>query len=77
MSTTNNTGTVPMFLCGDGRLLSHHLSTKYGVSLGIRQCQRLVHQFGFRRRKPRPLIAKADPVLQQEYKKTHPISKKK
>jgi transposase len=61
----------------DGRLLSHHLSTKYNVTLGIRQCQRLFSQLGFRRRKPRPLIAKADPILQQEYKKTNPISKKR
>jgi|ERR1039457_6755005 transposase len=61
----------------DGRLLSHHLSKVYGVALGIRQCQRLFHELGFRRRKPRPLIAKATPELQQEYKKTHAISKKK
>ncbi len=61
----------------DGRLLSHHLSKEYGVALGIRQCQRLFHQLGFRRRKPRPLIAKATPELQQEYKKTHAISKKR
>ncbi|MEK6672012.1 MAG: helix-turn-helix domain-containing protein, partial [Nitrospirota bacterium] len=58
----------------DGRLLSHHLSKEYRVALGIRQCQRLFHQLGFRRRKPRPLIAKATPELQQEYKKTHAIS---
>ena len=61
----------------DGRLLSHHLSQKYGVALGIRQCQRLFHQLGFRRRKPRPLIAKADPDLQMKYKKTHALSQKK
>lgn len=61
----------------DGRLLSHHLSKEYRVALGIRQCQRLFHQLGFRRRKPRPLIAKATPELQQEYKKTHAISKKR
>ena len=61
----------------DGRLLSHHLSKEYRVALGIRQCQRLFHQLGFRRRKPRPLIAKATPELQQEYKKTYAISKKR
>jgi transposase len=54
----------------DGKLLSHHLAVKYGVHLGVRQCQRLFHQFGFRRRKPRPLIAKADPEVQLKYKKT-------
>lgn len=54
----------------DGKLLSHHLAQNYGVHLGIRQCQRLFHQLGFRRRKPRPVIAKADPEAQRKYKKT-------
>lgn len=54
----------------DGKLLSHHLAQSYGVHLGVRQCQRLFHQFGFRRRKPRPLIAKADPEVKIQYKKT-------
>lgn len=54
----------------DGRLLSHHLAQRFGVRLGIRQCQRLFHQLGFRRRKPRPLIAKSDPDAQRKYKKT-------
>ena len=60
----------------DGKLLSHHLSQKYGVELGVRQCQRLFRKLGFRRRKPRPLIAKADPEAQQAFKKT-PVSGKK
>jgi transposase len=54
----------------DGRLLSHHLERTFGVRLGVRQCQRLFRQFGFRRRKPRPVIAKADPETQRAYKKT-------
>ena len=54
----------------DGKLLSHHLDACYGVQLGVRQCQRLFHELGFRRRKPRPLIAKADPQAQRRYKKT-------
>lgn len=54
----------------DGKLLSYHLDQCYGVHLGVRQCQRLFHQFGFRRRKPRPVIANADPAAQQTYKKT-------
>ncbi|MDH4187993.1 MAG: winged helix-turn-helix domain-containing protein [Nitrospira sp.] len=56
----------------DGKLLSHHLATRYGVNIGVRQCQRLFHHLGFRRRKPRPLIAKADPEAQRKYKKTEP-----
>ena len=54
----------------DGKLLSHHLWVSYGVEIGVRQCQRLFRAMGFRRRKPRPLIAKADPEAQKRYKKT-------
>lgn len=54
----------------DGKLLSYHLSQRFKVQLGVRQCQRLFHQFGFRRRKPRPVIAHADPVAQDKVKKT-------
>ena len=61
----------------DGKLLSHHLSQKYGIKIGVRQCQRLFGKMGFRRRKPRPLIAKSDPDAQKAYKKTPSISKKK
>jgi transposase len=56
----------------DGKLLAHHLTRRYYVTLGVRQCQRLFGQFGFRRRKPRPVIAKGDPVEQAAYKKTSP-----
>jgi transposase len=54
----------------DGKLLSHHLLARFGVRIGVRQCQRLFRQLGFRRRKPRPVIAKADPEAQRAYKKT-------
>lgn len=54
----------------DGKLLSHHLQKKYRLSLGVRQSQRLFNEFGFRYRKPRPLIAQSDPRLEKAYKKT-------
>lgn len=54
----------------DGKILSHHLKEKFNVELKVRQCQNLFHQLGFRRRKPRPVIAKADIEAQKEYKKT-------
>jgi len=53
----------------DGKLLSHHLSKHYSIQLGERQCRRLFGQMRFRRRKPRPVIAKADPQAQDRYKK--------
>ena len=61
----------------DGKLLSHHLYMAYHVHLGVRQCQRLFRQLDFRRRKPRPLIAQADPAAQRAYKKTPPARAKK
>lgn len=56
----------------DGKLLTHHLAQHYGVALGVRQCQRIFGQLGFRLRKPRPEIAKGDPAAQAAYKKTPP-----
>lgn len=60
----------------DGKLLSHHLAVRHGVRLRVRQCQRLFRQMGFRQRKPRPLIASADPMQQKVFKKTSPSGKK-
>jgi len=56
----------------DGKLLSHHLAVTYRIDIGVRQCQRIFHQIGFRLRKPRPLIGKGDPDVQRAYKKTLP-----
>ena len=61
----------------DGKLLSHHLAETYQVHLGVRQCQRLFRRLGFRRRKPRPVIAQADPEAQRAYKKTTPLGRPK
>jgi len=61
----------------DGKLLSYHLSQKYAIIIGVRQCQRLFGKLGFRRRKPRPLIAESNPEAQKAYKKTPPVSTKK
>ena len=61
----------------DGKLLSHHLAESFGLELGVRQCQRLFRQFDFRRRKPRPVIAEADPEAQRAYKKTAGVGRAK
>jgi len=53
----------------DGKLLSHLIDQQFSIKLGVRQCQRLFRQLGFRFRKPRPLIAKADMQMQQSFKK--------
>jgi transposase len=42
----------------------------YGIALGVRQCQRMFRQMGFRLRKPRPQVAQADPLAASAAKKT-------
>lgn len=54
----------------DGPTLAEFLARELGVKLKVRQCQRLFRQLGFRLRKPRPQVAKADPLLQAAHKKT-------
>ncbi|MFS8981645.1 MULTISPECIES: IS630 family transposase [Cupriavidus] len=54
----------------DGPVLSEHLRQRYGIKLGVRQCQRLFRQMGFRLRKPRPQVAQSDPVRVAAVKKT-------
>jgi transposase len=56
----------------DGKTLSRFIEQQWGISLGVRQCQRLFRHFGFRLRKPRPKIAHANGEAQAEYKKTAP-----
>ena len=53
----------------DGKTLSAFVKKRYRVQLGVRQCQRVFRQLGFRLRKPRPAIAHADPQLQKRHKK--------
>ena len=54
----------------DGKLLSHHLSLKYNIDLGTRQCQRIIRKLGFSLRKPMPKIAKGDASEKEKLKKT-------
>jgi transposase len=60
----------------DGKLLAEHLRVRYRIKLGVRQCQRVFRQLDFRLRKPRPLIAKADPAAQAAFKKTAPSGRR-
>lgn len=53
----------------DGKTLSAWIQRTYGIPLGVRQCQRLFRQLEFRLRKPRPMLAKADPARQKAHKK--------
>ena len=53
----------------DGKALSAYIKQQFGIQLGIRQCQRLFRQLGFRLRKPRSKIANSDPSKKEEFKK--------
>jgi transposase len=53
----------------DGKTLAAWIEKKYGIGLGVRQCQRWFRQFGFRLRKPRPVIAKGNSARQKAHKK--------
>jgi transposase len=60
----------------DGKTLAAFLQERFQVTLQVRQCQRLFRQWGFRLRKPRPLIAHADPEQQAAYKKTPGVGRR-
>ncbi len=53
----------------DGKTLSTWIEQKYDITVGVRQCQRMFRQLGFRLRKPRPALAQANPEVQQAHKK--------
>ncbi|MBU4190176.1 MAG: IS630 family transposase [Candidatus Thermoplasmatota archaeon] len=54
----------------DGKTLSRFTRKQFDVELGVRQCQRIFRQLGFRYRKPRPMIAGTDQATKEEFKKT-------
>lgn len=53
----------------DGKTLSAWIEKTYAIQLRVRQCQRLFRHLGFRLRKPRPVLARADPARQKAHKK--------
>jgi transposase len=53
----------------DGKTLAAWIAERYEIELGVRQCQRLFRQLGFRLHKPRPSITPADPERQKAHKK--------
>jgi transposase len=56
----------------DGKLVAAYAKTRFGVEIGVRQCQRLIRYLGYRLRKPRPVIASANPERQAAFKKNSP-----
>lgn len=60
----------------DGKLLSHHIKKQFGITLQVRQCQRLFSKLGFSLKRGRTVVAKADPAAKTAFKKTSVHSKK-
>ena len=54
----------------DGKTLAAYVRQAHHVDIGPRHCRRWLRQWKFRYRKPRPLIARADPEKQAAHKKT-------
>ena len=53
----------------DGKLLSHHLKSHYGIELKVRQCQNLFKQLGFSLQRPRKMPTGGDPEQKEAFKK--------
>ena len=68
--------TCPEVGLWDGKTLSAWIEQRFQVRLLVRQCQRLFRQRGFRLRKPRPMIAHADPERQRTHKKTSGVKRR-
>lgn len=51
----------------DGRAISQHLQRRFGVGLGVRQCQRIFRHMGLRRRLPPSRISPAPPRIDNTF----------
>jgi len=53
----------------DGKLLSSHIHKSYGISLGVRRCQKLFHELGFSYRRPRKMTYGSSKESKEDFKK--------
>ncbi len=60
----------------DGKTLSHYIKQRYGVTIEVRQCQRLFKKLGFSLKRGRTIVANGDPAKKSAFKKTSVNSKK-
>ena len=51
----------------EGRSVSHHIKTKFGVDLKVRQCQTILHKMNLSLQRPRYDFPNADPREQEEF----------
>ena len=55
----------------DGPLLAHHIETKYGIKLSVRQCQRIFRRLGYTLLRPRTRPEGSTVNAKEAFKKTH------
>ena len=58
----------------EGKSVAFHLLKKFGVHLGVRAVQKLLHKLGFSLQRPRHKLKKADPEAQEAFR--HDLKKK-
>ncbi|MFX1298214.1 MAG: IS630 family transposase [Promethearchaeota archaeon] len=58
----------------EGKSIAFHILKKFGVQLGVRAVQKLLHKLGFSLQRPRHKLKKADPKAQEEFR--HQLKKK-
>lgn len=51
----------------EGKSVSYHIKHKFGVELGVRQCQYILHDLGLTLQRPRYNFPKADAEEQKEF----------
>jgi len=51
----------------DGKTIGSHIHQKFGVQLGVRAVQKLLHKLGFSLQRPKPQVLKANPTAQQTF----------
>lgn len=54
----------------DGKTLSHHIKKQFGITIQVRQCQRLFNKLGFSLKRGRTVVASGDAGAKKAFKKT-------
>ena len=59
------------YLVWDGKALSEHIQKTFGITLGVRQCQRIFNKLGFSRIRPQtfPALGEEDSEEREAFKK--------
>ena len=52
----------------EGKSVAYHIKQKFGVELGVRRCQYILHELGFTLQRPRYKYPNADPEAQASFK---------